>query len=374
MAQSEQPSGKPTRVRWGILSLALSTSWLLYLHRYLFSFIKPTLAEKWKLSNTELGELDSAFSFCYTAFQFPFGIAADALGVHLVLCGLILVWCLGLGIMTWAASARWMWCGLATLGTGQSAVYACLNRVANMWYPPGIRTTLQGAVGVLAGRLGALSSSLLFSTLLLGMLGLDWRTAAGILLTLGVGQLLLFALVFRNSPRQHPGVNELEVALIEGFPATKQVGPAGAATSIGVGRMLRRMTPRSLANLTWLNVQAILSTIADNIYSNWIPAFLAQVHHLEFKKMGLYAALPLLGGALGGLLGGLLNDVLISLTGNRRWSRAGVAMAGKGMAAVMIFAALLFYDRPYLFCAMLFLVKLFGDWSLTSQLGVLTDI
>lgn len=87
------PAAAPTNVRWSVFSLAFSISALLYLHRYVFAFIKPTLAEEYKLSNTQLGQLDSAFSVCYAGFQFPLGIAADVLGVHLVLTGLIVLWC-----------------------------------------------------------------------------------------------------------------------------------------------------------------------------------------------------------------------------------------------------------------------------------------
>jgi predicted MFS family arabinose efflux permease len=204
--------------------------------------------------------------------------------------------------------------------------------------------------------------------------GLDWRTAIGVLVSLGFVQLLLFAAVYRNSPRNHPAVNEAEAALIEGDAL-----PAGNSTAAPSARMsvlatLRLATPRSLLNLFCLAVQTILSTFADNIFLAWIPRFLSQVHGLEFKQMGIYASLPLLGGALAGLLGGLLNDYLIAATGNRRWARTAVAFIGKGMAAALMFTALLFYDRPYEFCLLLFLVKLFGDWSLTTAWGVVTDI
>ncbi len=370
MSVAQQPA--PTNVRWSVFSLAFATSALLYLHRYVFAFIKPTLAEEWGLSNSELGQLDSAFSVCYTLFQFPLGVLADVLGVHLLLTGLILVWCGGMGLMAWAPSVKWLWISRATLGTGQSAVYACLNRVAGLWYPPAIRTTLQGSVGVLAGRLGALSSSVVFSTLLVGMWGLNWRMAVWILVAVGIGTLLLFAIVFRNSPREHPGVNEAEATLIEGD--RPPIGLQGKKESPGTMALLRTMTPRSIMNLMWLSLQNVLSTFADNIYSNWIPLFLSQVHGLKFAQMGLYSALPLLGGALAGVTGGMLNDYLIARTNNRRWSRAGVAMVGKGLAAVLMFLALLDYDRPYAFCLYLFFVKLFGDWSLTTSLGVVSDI
>lgn len=368
----------PTQVRWSIFSLAFSTSAILYLHRYAFAFIKPAIEKEWNLTNTQLGQLDSAFSVCYALFQFPLGIAADVWGVHLVLTGLMLLWCAAMGLMAAAPTLSWMWLARAGLGTGQSAVYACLNRVARMWYPTAIRTTLQGAVGVLAGRLGALSSSVVFTTLLLGVLGLDWRTAVWLVVGVGLLNAGLFVAVFRNSPREHPRVNDAEACLIEGIVRVDSVVPSAevvrSASRTSWRDTLRSMSPRSLRNLIWLSLQNVLSTFADNIYSNWIPLFLAQVHSLKFKEMGIYSALPLLGGAIAGVTGGMLNDWLIARTGNRRWSRVGVAFTGKGLAAALMFLALMCFDQPYVFCGMLFFVKLFGDWSLTTSLGVVTDI
>lgn len=49
------------------------------------------------------------------------------------------------------------------------------------------------------------------------------------------------------------------------------------------------------------------------------------------------------------LTGGLLNDWLIARTGNRRWSRSGIAIFGKGMAAVILLAAMYWYDSPFVF-------------------------
>jgi predicted MFS family arabinose efflux permease len=105
-----------------------------------------------------------------------------------------------------------------------------------------------------------------------------------------------------------------------------------------------------------------------------MPLFLWEVHHLNFQEMGVYAALPLLGGAVGGATGGWLNDQLIARTGNLRWSRSLVGLAGKGLAGALLLAALLAYDSPRIFCWLLFLVKLFADWSLTTTWGVVTDI
>ncbi len=363
------PTEKPTNIRWAVFGLACGTSWLLYLHRYVFALIKPDLVEQWDLGKDDLGLLDSAFSASATIFQFPLGAAADVLGVHLVLSGLIVLWCIGLGMHAWAPSPTHLWYARATLGLGQSAVYATLSRMAQSWFPPSIRTTLQGLAGISAGRLGGLSAYILFGSLFLGVVGLDWRTAIYVFVAGGLAFAALFLVVFRNSPREHPWVNDAEATLTEG-PASSPI----AKPRMTVRQMLRSVQPRALANLVFLNIQTILSTIADNIYSSWIPLFLWEVHKLKFDKMGIYSALPLLGGAIAGLTGGLLNDWLIARTGNRRWSRSGIAIFGKGMAAVVLLAAMYWYDSPYVFCWLLFVVKLFGDWSLTTSWGVVTDI
>lgn len=370
----QDPRQKPTNVRWAVFTLACGTSWLLYLHRYTFALIKPQIAEQWGLGKDQLGLLDSAFALAYAVFQFPLGVTADVLGVRLVLTGLILVWSVGLAMHAWAPTVRQLWYARVVLGIGQSAAFATVNRIARLWFPPSIRTTLQGMAGILAGRIGGLSAYLLFGYLLLGVLELDWRTAVTILAALGVAHALAFCAVFRDAPGSHPGVNQAEALLIAGTATADPAPGAQAHSRMTVGRMLRGLSPRGLVNLAALNVQTILSTFADNIYSNWIPLFLVQVYAFDAKQMGIYSALPLLGGAVAGLVGGVLNDLCIWLTGNRRWSRSGVAAAGKGMAAVLLFAALAWYDHPYVFCAMLFFVKLFGDWSLTTAWGVVADI
>ena len=363
---------KPTGVRWAVFGLACGTSWLLYLHRYTFALIKPELVREWELDKVQLGLLDSGFSVASTLFQFPLGVTADVLGVRLVLTSLILLWCLGLAMHAWAPSVKYLWYARAVLGLGQSAVYSTLSRTANSWFPARIRTTLQGIAGITSGRLGGMCAYLLFGTLLLGVLKLDWRTAVYVSAAAGVLFAILFAVVFRNSPREHPLVNDAEAALID--------GPLAGVTSrapenrVTLAALLNSIRPRALLNLIFLNIQTILSTLADNIYSNWIPLFLWEVHQLKFEAMGIYSSLPLLGGAIAGVLGGLLNDWCIARTGNRRWSRSGIAAAGKSLAAGFLLIALAWYDNPYAFCGLLFTVKFFGDWSLSTSWGVVTDI
>ncbi len=364
-------ANQPTRYRWVVFTLACGTSWMLYLHRYIFGLIKPTLQEEFDLGETELGLLDSGFSAFYSACQVPMGIAVDAFGVHLMLTAMIVVWCVGLGLHAWAPQKEDLWYGRAVLGAGQSGVFAALSRVTRRWFPTSVRSTVQGWIGVFFGRIGGMSANLLVGSLIIGVFLVPWRSAVYGLAASGIVFAVLFAILFRNSPRKHPFVNAAEADLIEGV---SDDNAKSAPSKMTFREMFRRMSPRSIRNLLTLNVQTILSTIADNIFSAWIPLFLASVHGLKFKEMGIYSALPLLGGACGGALGGWLNDLMIRRTGSLRWARTAVGLAGKGTAAILLATAMIWYDEPYTFCSILFFVKFFSDWSLTTTWGAVTDI
>lgn len=380
---TSQPDSRPTNFRWVVFFLGCSTSWMLYLHRYTFAVIKPKLKEEWQLDNVELGLLDSAFSIFYMAFQVPSGILADLLGAHYFLAGIVVLWSLALGLHAWAPGLATLRLARAAFGTFQAGAYATLSRVTQNWFPSSVRTSAQGWIGVFSGRMGAACSNLIVATFLIGILGMDWQTALMIIMTMGIALGVVLGVLLRDSPRNHPLVNAAEADLIEERPPRQEPkGPESiedhppvSVKPLSLPEMFRRMRPRSVANLLCLNMQSTLSTIADSIYSTWIPMFLVQVHQLDYKEMGIYSSLPLFGGACGGAVGGMLNDALIRGTGNRRWSRTAVGLTGKVLAGITLLVALIYgYDRPHLFCGMLFLVKFFGDWSLSTGWGTVTDI
>lgn len=365
----ESSHEQPTKIRWVVFVLCCGTSMMLYLHRYTFALIKPKLKAEWQLSNTELGWMDTAFSMCYMAFQVPSGILADVAGTHVFLGVLILVWTGGLALHALAPNVPTMVAARAVLGIGQAGTYPTLSRITRNWFPAPSRTSVQGWVAVFCGRIGAASSNLLFGAALIGILfSDDWRRALLVLVAMGVALAVAHLSLYRDTPREHSWANDAEAELIEG---TTSKDPE---KRMPMAEMFQGMRPKSVVNLLMLNTQSILSTVADAVYSLWIPTFLVEVHKMQFKEMGIYASLPLLGGALGGASAGMLNDWMIRRTGNRRWSRSGVAFVGKGMAGVLLLSALYFYDDPYRFCAMLFFVKFFGDWSLTTSWGTVTDI
>lgn len=365
-APSDLFSERPTRFRWVIFMLGCGTSWMMYLHRYVFSMIKPKLSDA-GVSESELGVLDSVFAICYVSFQIPSGVITDVFGAHLYLTAAIAVWSIALAMHTVPGFGP-LSLARGLMGTAQAGVFAAISRVTRTWFPLSVRTTVQGFMGVFSGRIGGMSANLIYGTVMLGLLALSWQAGALVLAGAGIALALLFLVLFRNSPRQSPFVNEAEAELIEvgESPASRRKMP--------FKEVFRRMSPRSIANLLAVTLSAFLSTMADNLYSNWIPLFLYQVYQLKFAEMGIYSALPLLGGAIGGVVGGMFNDFLLRNLGSRRWARSLVGVIGKCGAGVWLAVALLFYDNPYAFCLMLVVVKFFADMEVATRWGTVTDI
>ncbi|GAB4154930.1 MAG: MFS transporter [Planctomycetaceae bacterium] len=376
---NSQPAERPTNVRWWIFGLGCGTSWILYVHRFTFGLIKPIIGREWGLNEIELGWLDSAFSFTYMFGQVPAGLLGDLIGAHIFLSVTILAWSVALWLHTVAPNMEWMVPVRVLFGLAQAGCYSMLSKISKLWFPRSIRTVLQGWIASFFGRMGAAMSNLLFGFVLLSFFGLSWRPAITLISLLGIVFAVVFYVVFRNTPREHPQTNDAEVRLIEGEDAfiaqavRETEGDVQPAPRMTFREMFAGMTPRSLWNFFAFLVQQFTSTFPDMIYGAWVPYFLSEVRGLDLGDVGLYASLPFFGGAVGGAVGGALNDYLILKIG-RRWARSLVGGVGKIMAAVCIGVALLNYDDYRVFCITLFFVKFFADWSQPTVWGTVTDI
>jgi sugar phosphate permease len=356
------PFERASRVRWFIFFVACASSLFLYLHRYSWGVIKPSfLKEHPEITSEEIGSLDAAFGITYAFGQVPAGLAADLFGPRLVLGGIILLWSISTVGVAWVAVFWQLWCVRAALGLTQAGCYPVLSKVTRNWFPQSVRTSVQGVVAAM-GRIGAACSSLLVASVLIGYFQVSWQSAlVGIALP-GAALSVAWWLIVRNSPRQHPRVNAAELALIE-----RGTVPPSASSRVKLHR-----DRRTLLNLAMLLLYAFASNVYDAIYLFWIPTYLID-RGLTQSDMGLFNTLPFIGAAIGGICGGMLNDYLIRRTGNRRWSRSGVAFTGKFIAAGCVALSVQTGDGRIAMVVLL-VARFFGDWSLPTQWGAMTDM
>ncbi len=374
---------KPSRVRWMIFVLACLASGINYLHRYSWGAVRPYLQEEYGLKDGQMGWLDGAFNLTYFLGQFPGGLAGDFLGPRLVIPIVAALWSTVVFLPTFFSSFRNLYVARLLFGAVQAPAYPNLGKVTQSWFPLSVRTSVQGAVSSFAGRAGAALAPVVIATLLIGIVGLSWQNSLRTVAALGFVFAGAFWFLFRNRPAEHPWANPAEAALIESdMEQSEEPFPEESSTdassvdddSSSSGKEARfHWSAANRLNVGIFFAASFCSSFADNLFVFWMPTFLAIEKGLDPIQMGLWASLPLLGGALGGLFGGFLNDALIHRTGNRRRARRIVASTGKIVATVLIGVSLI-PDDGRIIMVILFCCKFFSDWSQPTWWGTVTDI
>jgi sugar phosphate permease len=239
-----------------------------------------------------------------------------------------------------------------------------LSKASKNWFPLTMRPLAQGLIATLCGRGGGAACFLVFGGLLLGYLQVPWRVAVMLLAGLGIVAGILFVVLFRNSPRVHPWANDAEANLVT------HGDPEAAFTTrsrLNWRALLRNRSAQLLCT------RSVLSNLADVLYVYWLPTYLRSILDVSAVSTGWMAALPLIGGALGGVASGGLQSYMMRRTGSRRWSRAAIGMAGKGIAGMLMLAVLGLQDAASI-ALLLLAVKFFCDWEQSAEWGVTGDL
>lgn len=359
---------RPTKRRWVIFALAAGTSFILYLHRYTWVLIRSDIKDEFGLSNTEVDSLYTFFNVTYAMGQIPGGIICDLFGPHLFLGLIIGVWSLTLPMIGLGNSMTGLTFARMGFGVAQAGCYPSLAKVSREWFPPAKRTTLQALVASFFGRSGGAVSSIVLGTVLMGYCGLTWRWSLVVLSGIGMVYAVIFVKLCRNRPSEDPQVNEAELAIIRGTPQPATDTPSGKGNMLSAGRALKN---RSLLMFV---VQQYMNAGADYVYSGIMGSYFIEARSVEDKViLGLLVSMPLWGGAVGGIVGGIMNDVLIVVTGSRRWARTIVGFAGKTIACGFLFLSISHPD-PMAGAWLLFVTKFFSDWTQPTVWGASTDL
>ncbi len=356
----------PTKRRWIIFNLAAGTSFILYLHRYSWSMIRPEIKEEFGFSDQQLAGLYTLFNVTYSIGQIPSGIICDFFGPHMFLAIIIALWSLAMPAMGLTGSINGIGASRLAFGAAQAGCYPSLAKVTRLWFPLKGRTILQGLIASFFGRSGGAMSTVVFGFML--GIGLSWRSSLYVLSAVGIMFAVLFYRFCRNSPEEDSTVNQAELDLIR----------EGDVELTDKETKKKRVLPWRKAirhpSLMIFAFQQFINAGADYPYAALMGSYFMEARSVEDKLvLGLLASLPLWGGALGGIVGGFINDGLIALTGNRRLSRSIVGFSGKALACGCLYVAIT-RSVPLVGAWMLFATKFFSDWTQPTVWGTSTDM
>src|ERR1700743_1780216 len=230
---------KPTGVRWNIFLLMLLMISINYIDRASLSVAMPLISKEFNLDPAMQGLILSSFFWTYALMQIPGGMLADRFKPRIVIAAATFFWG---GFQAIAAVATsWPMLMLTRLGLGASEapIYPAGGKLNGIWMTQHERgrggTLLDGGA-----PLGAALGSIVIAWLIAAFN--SWRMAFVIA---GVGTMLcgLWAWYYiRNSPRQHPSVNEAEARYIEQAHALEDAGHAPSQSSSWIAYFRYRST------------------------------------------------------------------------------------------------------------------------------------
>jgi MFS transporter, ACS family, glucarate transporter len=293
---------KRLRVTQVVLVLLCMMYFITYLDRTNVSTAAAGFGKEFGLSNTQIGLVFSAFAYPYLLIQIIGGWISDRFGARrtLITCGII--WASATALSGMAAGITSMLIARVLLGLGEGATFPAATAAMSRWVPKGQRGYAQGITHA-ASRIG---NAIAPAGVVLIMATYGWRASFYVCAAISFVWVLVWALTFTESPKNHPRITALELAALP--------TPAASPSNVPWRPLIKRMTPVTIVYFCygwtlWL-------------FLSWIPQYFLHSQHLDLKKSALFASCVFFAGVLGDTLGGIVTDRILQRTGNLRLARS----------------------------------------------------
>jgi len=350
----QDATSKPTKTRWTVLLLLSLMYMITYMDRAGISIAAPAISKEFGLSQTELGLVFGVFLWAYAIGQIPAGWFADGFGPRLVLLIIVPFWSL-MTAMTAIAAGVVSLIGIRFIfGLAEAGAFPTATRAMQLWFPKAERGIVQGVTHSFSLFAVAIVPFLAVSI----MAAFGWRWIFYVFGTAGLLWSLIFYLIYRNLPEEHPKVNRSELIHIRGWYSNGAIKPS-------IDLRSRPRAPWKIIlrsrNMWYIAAGYCCFYYGTYFYITWFPSYLVEYRHLSLSEVGTFASFPLLAGLVGDLVGGALTDTAYRKTGKLKFARRIVAApAMLASAACLIPAATTVHARTAIFCltASLFFLEL----------------
>jgi MFS family permease len=296
----------------GVLFLLCLMYAITYIDRVNVSTAATVFRQELHLSNTQVGFVFSAFAYPYLLFQIFGGYVGDRFGARMALTIAGVIWSAGTIFTGLAGSLATMIGARLLLGFGEGATFPVATRAMSDWTTVGRRGFAQGITHS-AARLGNALTPPMVAAL---TLALSWRGSFLVMGVVSLGWTLIWALYFRDNPREHPAITTTEVERLPSFRTREQ----RRREPVPWGRLTRRMLPVTIVYFCygwtlWL-------------YLSWIPQYFAQSYKLNLRDSAMFAAGVFFGGVVGDTLGGVVTDRVYARTRDHNKARRNLVVFG----------------------------------------------
>jgi MFS transporter, ACS family, glucarate transporter len=299
-----------------------------FLDRTNISIAGSAIRDELRLDNLQLGWVFSAFLIGYAAFQVVGGWLSWRYGPRITLAAGVIWW----GIFTALTAVVSPRLPLAlptlilirfSLGAGEAVIYPAANQFVAQWIPVAERGRANGWIFAGVGAGAGLSIPAL--AWLIGHYG--WRASFWFSACIGLCVGLIWFVIARDRPEDHPKISPDELALIQ---STRFTSLAQPATSDGAWR--RALLNRNVVALT---LSYFCFGYIAWIFFSWFFIYLAQARGLNLKASAFLSMIPFLAMTVCCLSGGAVSD-WIARRHSRRIGRCGVAVFAFALTAIFL--------------------------------------
>ncbi|MBI4323871.1 MAG: MFS transporter [Chloroflexi bacterium] len=352
-------SARPTRARYWVIVFAITLAIITYIDRVCISKAAPLIQQDLGLSKLQMGYAFAAFGWAYALFEIPGGWLGDIMGPRKVLMRVVVMW----SVFTAATGWTWNLISLAVcrflFGMGEAGCFPNLTKAFTIWLPAVERVRAQGIMW-LSARWGGAFTPLLVAWVLSFV---SWRWAFVLFGALGVVWAVFFYRWFRDHPRQHPGVNAGELALLNS--AEKNIVAHG---QVPWGKFVASRT----VWLLW--AQYFCMSYGWYFYITWMPTYLNESFpQLSDLQRTLLNCIPLFFGGLGSIVCGLISAPMARALGSVAQTRRLMAFLGLTGAAVMLLVSIQF-KNPLLAVLSVGLASFCNDLAMPGAWGACMDV
>lgn len=297
-------------------------SLLLYVDRTCISTAKDAVTSDLGLSNEQWSWVLASFAFGYALFQTPGGAMADKLGGRIVLTTVVALWSVFTGLTAFAWNFTSLLIVRFLFGAGEAGAFPGMAKVVYSWIPVQERGLVKG-INFSGSRIGA---ALAMPGIAWLIKTLGWQQSFIVLMIVGFAWSVFWWFWFRDEPKDKPGISKQELAYIL---ANRQDAQAVSAPP-------EPMSVKALAksgSLWLMMVQYFSSNFTFFFSLSWLYPYVKGKYNLDAVDAGLYAMVPLLGGAAGNIFSGWMVDALYR-NGHTSLSRKVPAIIGFALAAI----------------------------------------
>ena len=288
-----------------VVSVIWCGSFFLAFDRVNIALAAPGIMHELSFNGMQMGFVLSVYYWGYLFGNFSGGIVSDRLPLRSLTSGLILTWC-GLTALTGLCHSLWQF-GLVRLlfGLAEGATANLMHKLQNNWLLPQERGRGYGIF------IGFVYLGIALGMPLVGWLIKlwDWRVMFYLSAVLTLSLVVLFWLVIRDQPAQHPWVSMQEKQAFQAASASDRLnlgaqGVVGAPLPLGqrVAFLLRIRAFWCLCVASFFIIGVYFTNMS------WLPGYLVKERGYTVLSSGIYLTIPYLAAFAGMWVAGVIGD------------------------------------------------------------------